>query len=107
MMRQFTATQVHEYVQKAATPPLLLDVREPHEVAICAIAGSVNIPLGQISTAWETLDPNREIVLICHHGIRSMQAGLFLEQQGFEHLINLTGGINAWAQAVEPAMARY
>lgn len=106
-MRQLTATQVSEHLQNTASPPLLLDVREPHEVEICAIAGSINIPLGQIPTAWVTLDPAREIVLICHHGIRSMQAGLFLEQQGFNNLINLTGGIDAWAQEVEPAMARY
>ena len=106
-MRQLTATQVNEHLQNAANAPMLLDVREPHEADICAIAGSVNIPLGQIPTAWETLDPDREIVLICHHGIRSMQAGLFLQQQGFENLINLTGGIDAWAQEVEPTMARY
>ena len=106
-MRQLTATQVSEHLQNTASAPLLLDVREPHEVEICAIAGSTNIPLGQIPTAWETLDSAREIVLICHHGIRSMQAGLFLEQHGFKNLINLTGGIDAWAQEVEPAMARY
>lgn len=87
--------------------PLLLDVREPWEFQICRIEGSLSLPMGQIPGALARLDPNREIVVICHHGIRSYQVARFLEQQGFTGMVNLDGGVAAWARDLDPAMPVY
>ena len=61
----------------------------------------------QIPMAAEDLDPEKETVVICHHGIRSRQVGFYLEQQGFKNVINLEGGVEAWAQDVDPTMNQY
>ena len=65
------------------------------------------IPMGQITSALNELDPDRITVVICHHGIRSRSVGRYLEQQGFEHIINLSGGVDAWAREVDLDMAVY
>ncbi|WP_269531779.1 rhodanese-like domain-containing protein [Chitinimonas sp. BJYL2] len=89
------------------TPPLLLDVREPWEFALCHIDGAENRPMQGIPANVGELDPERPTVLICHHGMRSYQAGVFLERAGFDEVFNLTGGVAAWADEVDPQMARY
>jgi rhodanese-related sulfurtransferase len=108
-MQHFDPTQLAHYLVQCETPPMLLDVREPWEFARCHIAGSELIPMRQIPSALDQdqLDPTREIVVICHHGIRSRQVAYYLEQQGFTKLINLEGGVEAWAQDVDPTMERY
>ena len=106
-MRHFTPTQLKEYLQQATQPPLLLDVREPWEFEVCSIAGSSLIPMGQITANVDKLDPQQEIVIICHHGIRSRQTGYYLERMGFSNLINLDGGVEAWAREVDPNMQTY
>jgi rhodanese-related sulfurtransferase len=63
--------------------------------------------MGSLHQHWQDLDSEREIVLICHHGIRSRQVGMFLLQKGFQHLINLEGGVDAWARDVDVEMAIY
>ncbi|BCG64265.1 MAG: hypothetical protein methR_P2038 [Methyloprofundus sp.] len=85
----------------------LLDVREPFEHAIAALANSVLIPMQTIPERMTELDKNRAIVVICHHGMRSQQVAYFLGQQGFTNIYNLTGGVNAWARACDPEMAIY
>ncbi|MFA9440901.1 rhodanese-like domain-containing protein [Uliginosibacterium sp. sgz301328] len=87
--------------------PLLLDVREPSEFAVCAIEGATLIPMGTIPARSEELDPEQPIVCICHHGMRSAQVAMFLSQRGFSDLYNLTGGVHAWATQVDPAMPTY
>lgn len=87
--------------------PVLLDVREPWEVEVCRIEGSLTIPMNNIAGWCSGLDPDAELVLICHHGGRSMQVALFLERGGFTKLHNLTGGVDAWARLIDPAMAVY
>lgn len=87
--------------------PLILDVREPWEHAICRIAGSELLPMRQIPSAVGELDHERPVVVICHHGIRSQQVARFLDQQGFRRVINLRGGIAAWASDVDPEMPTY
>lgn len=106
-MRQFSPKQLEEYLLKADPQPVLLDVREPWEVEICRIEDSINIPMGEIVARAIELDPKKEIVVICHHGVRSMQVALYLTHQGFENVINLRGGVDAWAQQVDPNMAMY
>ena len=108
-MQRFNPKQLAEYLQRSEQDPMLLDVREPWEFARCHIAGSELIPMQQIPLAVDDarLDPTREIVVICHHGIRSRQVAYYLEQLGFTNLINLEGGVEAWAQDVDPTMERY
>ena len=88
-------------------PPVLLDVRESWEFAICAIPGSSPLPLGQLAARYEMLDREMETVVICHHGLRSLQAALFLEHAGFPRVFNLQGGIDAWARMIDTSMATY
>lgn len=88
-------------------PPLLLDVREAEELAIVAVDGAVHIPMGEIPSRSIELDPDRAIICMCHHGMRSAQVAAFLADRGFEKLANLSGGIDAWAAVVDPKLARY
>ncbi len=106
-MHQLSPHQVVELIEQPQTKPVLIDVREPFEFEICAIEGSTNIPLSQINTATEELDPEQEYVLICHHGMRSQRAGMIMGAQGFKNLINLVGGIDAWACDIDSSMERY
>ena len=75
-MRQMTATELHHYLAETDKPPLLLDVREPSEYRICRIEGSQLVPMRQIPGHIDGLDPARETVVICHHGVRSYQVAL-------------------------------
>jgi len=86
---------------------VLLDVREPWEYNICKIEGTLLIPLGTLGSAFKKLDPQAEIVVYCHMGMRSMDATQFLLQQGFKNVKNLTGGIDAWSTQVDPAVPKY
>lgn len=86
---------------------VLLDVREPNEYAICHIDNSVHIPMGEITRRIDELDESREIVVLCHHGMRSMQVAMYLVDNGFTRVGNLEGGIDAWATAIDASMARY
>ncbi|MGL4576022.1 MAG: rhodanese-like domain-containing protein [Burkholderiaceae bacterium] len=92
---------------QAPNAPLVLDVREPWEFATCAIAGATHVPMREIAARLADLDSEREIVCVCHHGMRSMQVGVFLARNGFERVYNLAGGIDAWAREVELTMPRY
>ena len=85
----------------------LLDVREPWEYRICHLEGSQLIPMGQLAGALNALDPNRETVVICHHGIRSRQVAMYLQYRGFTQVINLADGIEGWARHVDLDMATY
>jgi adenylyltransferase/sulfurtransferase len=86
---------------------LLVDVREPEEYAIAHIEGARLLPLSRFPEWAETLNPDDEIVFMCHHGIRSAQVCAFLARQGFKKLYNLAGGIDAWAGEVDPGVPRY
>jgi rhodanese-related sulfurtransferase len=87
--------------------PLLLDVREPWEVEICALPGAINVPLGEIPGRLEELPRDRAIVVICHHGMRSLQVTNFLRARGFDLAQNLSGGVDSWAQLIDFTMPRY
>lgn len=85
----------------------LLDVREPHEFNYAHIANSVLIPLNQMPQRLNELDINQEIVVICHHGMRSQQAAMYLDRSGFKNISNLVGGIDAWSCQCDSSIARY
>jgi adenylyltransferase/sulfurtransferase len=86
----------------------LIDVREADEWAIGRLPEAELIPLSQFQKkALEELSPEEEIILYCHHGMRSAKAQGFLKAQGYENVLNLTGGIDAWSREVDPAVQRY
>jgi molybdopterin/thiamine biosynthesis adenylyltransferase/rhodanese-related sulfurtransferase/molybdopterin converting factor small subunit len=91
----------------AGTRPFILDVREPNEYQINRIEGSVLIPLGELPQRHAELDKNAEIVCQCKGGVRSAKAAAFLRQQGFANVRNLTGGILAWIDQVDPSQPKY
>ena len=112
MIRQISPAELKARLDRAADEgepisPLLLDVREPREFDYCKIEGSVLIPLGQLPSRAGELPDDRDIVAICHHGARSFQAAAFLQQSRGLDVINLQGGVAAWADQVEPTMKRY
>lgn len=106
-MAQEITVQELQAKRQAGHSFLLLDVREPDEVAFANIAGSIHIPMGDIPGRLHELDPDKEIIVYCHHGIRSMRVADFLLQRDFDKVSNLAGGIDAWAEAIEPGMPRY
>ena len=87
--------------------PTVLDVREPDETRLAPFAGAVEIPMGEVPSRLTELDPDDEIVVLCHHGIRSARVAAFLDQQGFRRVANLTGGIDAWSLFIDPNVPRY
>jgi rhodanese-related sulfurtransferase len=90
-------------------PPCLLDVRELEEHAIAALPDSKLIPLGELAGRMDELESwrDQEIVVYCHHGIRSMHAISLLSRAGFRQLLNLTGGIDRWSAEVAPDLPMY
>jgi rhodanese-related sulfurtransferase len=86
---------------------LLLDVRETEEVMRCTFPDTLHIRMHQIPSSLNTLPQEQLIIVFCHYGIRSRMVAEFLQQQGFSNVINLAGGIDAWAIEIEPAMERY
>ncbi|MGH9479674.1 MAG: molybdopterin-synthase adenylyltransferase MoeB, partial [Terriglobales bacterium] len=92
---------------ESATPPFLLDVREPHEWDICHIPGAVLIPLGEVGKRLAELDQSCAIVCQCRSGVRSMKAAHLLREAGFRHVRNLKGGILAWSDEVDPTVPKY
>ncbi len=85
----------------------LLDVREPWEFQMAHIPDAVLIPLGQLQTRMSELDLEKEIITLCHHGIRSQSALGILKQSGVKDVRNLSGGIDAYARLVDPSIPRY
>ena len=105
-MQEFSASKLQEYLQ-AGNKPRLLDVREPWEFKTCHIEGSELIPMRQVQNALNELEKDEEIVVICHHGIRSRMIARMLEQVGFTRIINLSTGVDGWAKEVDPTMPTY
>ena len=85
----------------------LLDVRQPEELEIARIEGALHIPLNELPARLNELDPAQAIVALCHHGVRSEMAGRLLERNGFTRIAHLSGGIDAWSQAIDPSIPRY
>ena len=100
---------VHELrkMLAASTPPLLLDVRELEEWQLCRIEGARHLPMSQIQQRVGELEPTRETMVYCHHGVRSLMVAEFLIGKGFSRVASLTGGIEAWSVFVDPSVPRY
>jgi rhodanese-related sulfurtransferase len=88
-------------------PPVLLDVREPWEIDTASLSGSTNIPIAEIpARAFNELDEDTPILVLCHHGARSLSVTVWLRNQGFEHAQSVSGGIDAYSR-IDPAIPRY
>ena len=107
-MQAISATELAAWlVDSEKAKPILLDVREPSEYEICHIPDSRLMPMHTVPLHLDDLEPDAVIVCICHHGGRSMQVAHFLERNGFNKIINLTGGVHAWAMQVDSSMPTY
>jgi adenylyltransferase/sulfurtransferase len=87
-------------------PLVLLDVREDWETTLCRLENATHIPIEEIEFRTTELDPADEIVVYCHHGVRSAAVANFLRQQGFK-AVNLAGGLDQWARTIDRGMKRY
>lgn len=85
----------------------LIDVREPEEYELSRVEGAELLPLSRFDEWAGALDPEREIVFMCHHGVRSAQVCAVLSRQGFTKLHNLAGGIDRWSHEVDRRVPRY
>lgn len=110
-MQQISAPQLKAWLDESATgnrvKPQLVDVREPWEFDVCRIPDTRLMPMRSVPARMMELDRDADTVIICHHGARSYQVALFLEQQGFSKILNLYGGLAAWAQQVDATMPTY
>jgi rhodanese-related sulfurtransferase len=86
----------------------LIDVREPWEFETARIEGSLPMPMGEVAArAHQELEPDERLVVVCHHGIRSMNVAVWLRNQGFEEAQSVRGGMDAWSAEVDAAVKRY
>jgi len=106
MIPSITPKELHTEL-RGAQPPTILDVREPYELKVSFLRGSVHIPLGELHERLEELDKEVNWVVLCRVGGRSAKATLFLMEHGFTHVRNLTTGINGWVKTVDQSMSEY
>lgn len=104
---EVTVAEANALVTASPTGVSILDVREPNELAICQVRGAQHIPMRKIPDQTADLPRDRHILVLCHHGQRSMVVTQFLRTQGFPAVSNIAGGIEAWAEQIDPEMARY
>jgi len=104
---EITIDQLKQHLA-SPTPPLLLDVREQWEYDTAHIDGATLIPMAEIpARAFKELDEDSPILVLCHHGARSMSVAVWLRNQGFEQAQSVSGGIDAWSRNVDPTVPRY
>ena len=91
----------------AGHPPILLDVRQDWETKLCRLENAIHSPIEEIELRTEELNPESEIVVYCHQGVRSAAVAEYLRSLGFSNAKNLAGGLDLWARSVDPSMRRY
>ncbi|HET7197759.1 MAG TPA: rhodanese-like domain-containing protein [Burkholderiales bacterium] len=107
-MKSISATQLAAWLADAGRDkPQLVDVREPWEYERARIPGAQLLPMREVPSRLEEIDPEKDVVAICHHGSRSAQVALFLEKNGYGKVHNLVGGVDAWSRTVDPAVPTY
>jgi len=103
---EISATEAATLLKEGKTR--LIDVREPWEFATAHIEGGVLMSMGEVpARAHQELDPDEHLVVVCHHGMRSMNVAVWLRNQGYEQAQSLRGGIDAWSAEVDPSVPRY
>lgn len=109
-VRNISAIELAALLQSslgAEQPPLVLDVREAWELGTARLPDVLHIPMREIPARFEEIDRDRSVVCLCHHGARSMQVALFLQQRDFADVCNLSGGIDAWSRQVDASVPVY
>jgi rhodanese-related sulfurtransferase len=101
-----TPEQLRERIEQGRTPRLI-DVRNPDEFELCRLPGAESYPAPQIDDWIRDLDPEEEILVYCHHGIKSLHAVMYLTARGFRHVLYLRGGLDAYSLRADPSIQRY
>jgi len=96
-----------KFASKQEETFVLLDVREEWELALASLESALHIPMHQVPERLAELDKDQEIVVMCHHGGRSMQVAQYLAHQGFGNISNLTGGIHIWSMEIDTSISTY
>lgn len=108
MIRELAPEELSRWrADRSRAAPLVIDVREAWELERCALSDSVHVPMHELPSRLDELPRGRDLVVVCHHGVRSRLAARFLEHAGFDPVWNLAGGVEAWATDVDPTMSRY
>ena len=113
MIDQIRPGQLAQWLHsvRAHGEPVVLDVREPHELQVAGVTADgftlLTIPMGRIPQRLNELDPEQPIACLCHHGARSMNVAVFLQSNGFVHVANIAGGIHAWSAELDPSVPVY
>ena len=108
MIGELAPAELHRWrSDEARASPLVVDIREDWELARCALSDSLHVPMHELPRRLADLPRDRDLVVVCHHGVRSRMAARFLAGAGFGPVWNLTGGVEAWAAEVDPTLARY
>ena len=108
MLEPEISPQAFAQLRQQPNAPLLLDVREPWEYQSAHLPESLLMPMGEVASRAHTeLDPDAPVVVMCHHGARSLNVALWLRDQGFSHAQSLAGGIDAWSRSIDPDIPRY
>ena len=104
---EITVTEASALLAPGLGQALILDVREPDELAINHLAGAAHIPMREIPAKMHTLPRDGRLLVLCHHGHRSLRVTHFLRDQGFTAVSSIAGGVDAWATEIDPTMRRY
>lgn len=108
MIRDLAPAELARWRRDASRPsPAVVDVREPWELERCALSDVIHVPMHELPGRLAELPRDRDLVVVCHHGVRSRLAATYLARAGFAPVWSLAGGIAAWAQDVDPALPRY
>ena len=107
-MKQISPPELAAWLADSARDkPVLLDVREPWEYERARIEGAQLVPMRELPGRLDEIDPDKDVVAICHHGGRSLQVAIFLEKNGYSKIHNLAGGVDAWSRTIDPAVPLY
>ena len=104
---ELTVAEARALMQAHPDRVQVLDVREPHELAICQLDGAAHVPMSQIPAQAAALPRDRHLLVLCHHGVRSLRVAMWLQQQGFRHAASMAGGIEEWSLDVDQDVPRY
>jgi rhodanese-related sulfurtransferase len=112
MIEQIRPAELAAWLQRhVTTQPIVLDVREPWELQTASVRPAgfdlVSIPMGEITARLAELQPATPVACLCHYGARSQRVAAFLAANGFENVVNIAGGIHAWAMELDPTVAIY
>ncbi|MDB5947006.1 MAG: hypothetical protein JWQ33_2032 [Ramlibacter sp.] len=111
MIDQVRPSGLEAWLQAQSGPAVVLDVREPRELAVASLQPQgfelLTIPMNEVPARLAELDRERPVACLCHHGARSQRVAMYLASNGFRQVANIAGGIDAWSLERDPAVPRY